>query len=99
MAQDASPGASPYVPLLRLRGHSRSVTAIAFSGDGEHLATGGADNLVNIWHCPSGTLRQACDGHTQGVNDVCWARDAIHVVSASDDKTVRMWDARSVRDC
>lgn len=81
--------------LVTFRGHSRGVAAVAFSGDGECLATGGADSRVNVWHCATGELRVCCDAHDGGINGVCWTRDSAYVASASDDKTVRLWNAHT----
>ena len=36
--------------ILKLDGHSDSVTNVAFSNDGAYLATGGMDGQVRVWH-------------------------------------------------
>lgn len=40
--------------LLTLRGHEGWVNAVAFSPDGKHLVTGGADDTVKVWKAQSG---------------------------------------------
>ena len=86
-----------YTLQYMLYGHTRGVTCLSFSPDGEKLATGGADALVNIWQVRSGRLLHTVAGHTQGVNGLCWTRDSCYVASVSDDKTVRLWDADTGR--
>jgi len=36
--------------IMKLDGHTDSVTNVAFSSDGMYLATGGMDGQVRIWH-------------------------------------------------
>jgi len=86
-----------YSLLYMMYGHSKSVTSIAFSYDGQKIATGGADKLVNIWQVHTGRMLHTLEGHTHGVNGVCWTRDSAYVASVSDDRSVRLWDAESVR--
>ncbi|WFD29194.1 Kinesin- motor protein [Malassezia sp. CBS 17886] len=92
-----APTAPEYAPLYSLYGHTRAVAALAFSYDGKHLASAGADGLVQVWETRSARLRQTLEGHTHGVNAVCWTRDNGYVASASDDRSVRLWDARTGR--
>ena len=35
--------------IVKLTGHTDSVTSVAFSSDGEYIATGGMDGKVRIW--------------------------------------------------
>ena len=44
--------------LRRLRGHTNTIWALAFSPDGKTLASGNADQTVNFWDTASGQLRQ-----------------------------------------
>ncbi|MGO9463319.1 MAG: WD40 repeat domain-containing protein, partial [Isosphaeraceae bacterium] len=44
--------------VLRLRGHTNSIYALAFSPDGKTLASGSMDQTVKLWDVESGDLRE-----------------------------------------
>jgi WD40 repeat protein len=87
-------------PRLLLSGRgmtTRGLLAVAWSHDGQQLATGNADRTVQLWQLESGdsvTLK----GHTKAVTAVSWEQlgggdDTVpRVASASWDGTVRVWE-------
>jgi WD40 repeat protein len=51
--------------LLRtLEGHTGSVQSVAFSPDGQTLASGSWDNTVRLWRVADGRLLRTLEGHT-----------------------------------
>jgi len=70
------------------------VHAVAFSPDGESIATGGNDKkgFVKIWNAKTGALIQTLVGHQDDVLSVAFSRDGKHLLTASYDKTARLWD-------
>ncbi len=76
-------------------GSPRWVNTVAYSPQGNLLASGGDDNKVRIWDPQSGNLIRTLDGHTNDVLDLVWAPDGSWLASASDDKTIRIWDTRT----
>lgn len=50
-----------------IEGHTDSVAALSFSHDGQLLASGGLDGIVNIWDSSTGTLKQKLEGPGEAV--------------------------------
>jgi WD40 repeat protein len=73
-------------------------SAVAFSGDGGWLATGGTDAGVQLWRVTAGTVASTATrtfaGHTMTVTGVSFSPDGGHLASASLDRTVRIWALR-----
>ena len=78
-------------PVIKLEGHTDTVSSLAFSSDGTLLATAGLDGQVRVWEAATGRLVVALEGATQGINWICWhARGAV-LLAGSEDATAWMW--------
>ena len=74
-----------------LRGGGVEVPAVAWSPDGEHLASGGADRIVRLWRTRDGAPLASLEGHTKTVTSLVWSPDGRLLVSGSLDGSVRIW--------
>jgi WD40 repeat protein len=78
---------------LLLQGHSAGVSAVAYSPDGEQLATASYDGTARIWDTSTGAQLRVLDAHTERVQDVAYSADGSRIATASLDGTARLWDA------
>ncbi|QLE43858.1 serine/threonine protein kinase [Nostoc sp. C052] len=80
-----------YSLLGTLSGHAWAVLTVAFSPDGQILATGSDDNTIKLWEVNTGQLIGTLVGHSWSVVAVAFTADGETLLSASCDKTVKLW--------
>ncbi|MCL4299102.1 MAG: NACHT domain-containing protein, partial [Anaerolineae bacterium] len=54
-------------PVGIYQGHNRSVSCIAFSPDGETLASGSDDQTIRLWNARTGQVLHTLNGHTDPI--------------------------------
>jgi WD40 repeat protein len=77
------------------QGHPNWVRSVAFSPDGEMLASGGADRLVKLWNVSTGACIKTYSGQVGEVFSVAFSRDGTKIASGSGDNTIKLWDTRT----
>ncbi|KAM3092149.1 toll/interleukin-1 receptor domain-containing protein [Phormidesmis sp. 146-12] len=79
--------------IREFRAHSQTLTAIAFSSNGEYLATASRDRTVSVWSL-DGTLMYRLS-QSRAVSSVAFSPDARKLVTASNDPIARVWDSKT----
>jgi WD40 repeat protein len=70
--------------------HEAFIISVAFSPDGEHMASGSKDGAVGVWKCDTGIPLTRIDLGA-AVNKVTWRPDGRAIVCASDNQTASIW--------
>ena len=90
----SSPGLN-FLLQKTLAGHTGEVRSVAFSNDGQTLASGSADNTVIMWDLFGGTPLYTLRAHINAVNSLAYYPITDNaIVSASDDGSILLWDPR-----
>ncbi|MGH8886142.1 MAG: WD40 repeat domain-containing protein, partial [Egibacteraceae bacterium] len=74
------------------------VRGVAWSPDGQRIATASGDRTVRLWEAQTGTELAIAGVHEDSVEDVAWSPDSQRIVTASRDRTARIWDAATDLD-
>jgi serine/threonine protein kinase/WD40 repeat protein len=69
--------------------------AMAWSSDGQLLASSSDGGRIYVWHVPRRELASVLHGHTRGVIHAQFARAGHLLATWSWDGTTRLWDAAS----
>ena len=80
------------MPHIVLREHTGWVLSVAFSPDGQTLASGSDDDTIRFWDVATGQHKATLEGHTGWVLSVAFSPDGQTLASGSDDDTIRFWD-------
>jgi WD40 repeat protein len=89
--------ASPHLNSF-LRGHSPETTvrSLAFSPDGQMLASADGNGTIILWDPDSGFMvREPIPAHKEYIYSIAFSPDGRQLASASQDKTVKLVDIAS----
>ncbi|XP_054635716.1 PWP2 small subunit processome component [Dunckerocampus dactyliophorus] len=84
--------------VFKQQGHFNNMASLAYSPDGQYIATGGDDGKVKVWNTNSCLCFVTFTEHTSSITNVAFTSSGFVVVSASLDGTVRAFDLHRYRN-
>ena len=80
-------------PVSTLIGHAGAVNAIAFSSDGEQVASGGMDRNVHVWNVGRGDVPvETFEGLKAPVRHILFLDGAKHLMAVGQDGHCLVWE-------
>lgn len=78
---------------LKLEGHTAWVDAVAWSPDGQLIASGSdpKEGVIRIWDAGTGKQLNILESHTNGIFSLSFSSDGKLLASKSWDGTVKLW--------
>ncbi|MDC3223735.1 protein kinase, partial [Mariniblastus sp.] len=81
-----------------INGHTSIVHSVAFSPDGNSIASGSRDGTFKIWDAKTGKVKLTLKRHRASVYSVAFSPDGNSIVSGSGDSTLKIWDAKTGKE-
>jgi len=109
ITKSVKPAANPNLPqqqthnwqcIHTLTGHKNLISSVAFSPNGEVIASGSDDKTIKLWQVQDGQEIVTLAGHANSVHTVVFSPDGKILASSSHDKTIKLWrmkDAQEIR--
>ncbi|KAJ5403872.1 alpha/beta-hydrolase [Penicillium cosmopolitanum] len=91
--------------IQTLRGHSESLESLAWSTEGDRLASGSVNNTVRIWDPATGQCISTLDSQgtynlEENINlaiSIAWSPDGSRLASGSHNSNIKIWEPSTGR--
>ncbi|KAG1492901.1 hypothetical protein G6F46_001148 [Rhizopus delemar] len=73
-------------------GHTDHILCLAISHDGQYLASGGKDKIINIWSVKENKHIVKFTQHRDAISALAFRKGSNQLYSASHDRTIKLWN-------
>ena len=91
--------AETFLCLSTLKEHTKSVSSVAWSPDGQKIVSGSHDHKVKIWDAENYLCLNTLSEHTMVVSSVAWSPDGHRIVSGCYDHGIKIWNVSDYCEC
>ena len=78
-----------------LTGHTKVITSVSFSPDGQTLAFADGAGTIQLREVSTHKHLHTLTGHTASVRKILFRPDGQRLVTGSSDRTIRLWNTRT----
>ncbi len=85
----------PRREIRSLEGHQNGVCVdgcLAFSPDGQLIASGSLDHTIKLWEVKTGNVQRTLKGHQDLVLSIALSANGLLLASSSADSTIKLWE-------
>ena len=79
--------------VAQMKGHKKSVNAVAWSSDGKKVVSGSSDNTIRVWERETWKCIAVIRGHANEVWSTVFSPSGDKILSGGADRSVRIWMA------
>lgn len=81
--------------VVGIKASGKNLSCVAFSANGEMLATSGLGDDIHLWKLPSGEHFRALSGHRTAVSSLAFLQGGRYLLSLGYEGSIKLWDTET----